>query len=148
MSLEYNEFCSFCGRGKDEVEILIAGEVATICNECAQQAVDYSKEILSSKKKAKKSTKQKVLKPKEITDFLDGYVIGQDQAKKYLSVAVYNHYKRIGTLADKDLELEKSNILLVGPTGTGKTERIKRDHTGEIRQPHNGSDLYRAGSDL
>ncbi len=121
MSLEYNEFCSFCGRGKDEVEILIAGEVATICNECAQQAVDYSKEILSSKKKAKKSTKQKVLKPKEITDFLDGYVIGQDQAKKYLSVAVYNHYKRIGTLADKDLELEKSNILLVGPTGTGKT---------------------------
>ncbi len=121
MSLEYNEFCSFCGRGKEEVEVLIAGEVATICNECAQQAVDYSKEILSSKKKTKKGSKPKVLKPKEITDFLDGYVIGQDQAKRYLSVAVYNHYKRIGTMADKDLELEKSNILLVGPTGTGKT---------------------------
>lgn len=103
--------------------MLIAGDIASICNECAQQALDYSKEALKVKKgkgtKAKSASK--LLKPKEITDFLDQYVIGQDEAKRYLAVAVYNHYKRINSHIDDDLDLEKSNILLVGQTGTGKT---------------------------
>ncbi|HNW49252.1 MAG TPA: ATP-dependent Clp protease ATP-binding subunit ClpX [Bacteroidales bacterium] len=123
MPAKINEFCSFCGRGKGEVDVLIAGDIASICNECAQQALDYSKEALKVKKgkgtKAKSASK--LLKPKEITDFLDQYVIGQDEAKRYLAVAVYNHYKRINSHIDDDLDLEKSNILLVGQTGTGKT---------------------------
>jgi len=121
MSAGYNDYCSFCGRGKDEVDVLIAGDISAICNECAQQAVDYAKEALASKRKGKGNKVSKLLKPKEITQFLDQYVIGQDEAKRYLSVAVYNHYKRINSLSDDDLDLEKSNILLVGQTGTGKT---------------------------
>jgi ATP-dependent Clp protease ATP-binding subunit ClpX len=123
MPAKINEFCSFCGRGKGEVDVLIAGDIASICNECAQQALDYSKEALKVKKGkgAKAKTASKLLKPKEITDFLDQYVIGQDEAKRYLAVAVYNHYKRINSHIDDDLDLEKSNILLVGQTGTGKT---------------------------
>lgn len=103
--------------------MLIAGDIASICNECAQQALDYSKEALKVKKGkgAKAKSASKLLKPKEITDFLDQYVIGQDEAKRYLAVAVYNHYKRINSHIDDDLDLEKSNILLVGQTGTGKT---------------------------
>lgn len=118
---QYNDFCSFCGRSKDEVEVLIAGDIAAICNDCAQQAVDYSKEALAQKRSKKGSKKTKLLKPKEITKFLDDYVIGQEEAKKYLSVAVYNHYKRIEHQSIDELDLEKSNVLLVGPTGTGKT---------------------------
>lgn len=123
MPSRYNEYCSFCGRGKAEVEVLIAGDIASICNECAQQAIDYSKEALKEKngKNRKNSDKSPLLKPKEITAFLDQYVIGQEEAKKFLSVAVYNHYKRINTKKADDLDLEKSNILLVGRTGTGKT---------------------------
>lgn len=121
MAAPYNDFCSFCGRGKDEVEILIAGDISAICNECAQQAVDYSKEAMSVRKGKKSVADSKLLKPKEITSFLDQYVIGQDEAKKYLAVAVYNHYKRINSNSGDDLDLEKSNILLVGRTGTGKT---------------------------
>jgi ATP-dependent Clp protease ATP-binding subunit ClpX len=123
MPAKINEFCSFCGRGKGEVDVLIAGDIASICNECAQQALDYSKEALKVKKGkgAKAKSASKLLKPKEITDFLDQYVIGQDEAKRYLAVAVYNHYKRINSHIDDDLDLEKSNILLVGQTGTGKT---------------------------
>lgn len=119
----YNDYCSFCGRGKDEVDVLIAGDIASICNDCAQQALDYSKEALSAKraKNGKSSKAGKLLKPKEITAFLDQYVIGQEQAKRYLAVAVYNHYKRINNPPDDELDLEKSNILLVGQTGTGKT---------------------------
>lgn len=123
MPAKINEFCSFCGRGKGEVDVLIAGDIASICNECAQQALDYSKEAMKVKKgkgtKAKSASK--LLKPKEITEFLDQYVIGQGEAKRYLAVAVYNHYKRINSHIDDDLDLEKSNILLVGQTGTGKT---------------------------
>ncbi|MDD2419254.1 MAG: ATP-dependent Clp protease ATP-binding subunit ClpX [Bacteroidia bacterium] len=118
---KYNDFCSFCGRGKDEVDVLIAGEIAAICNDCAQQALDYSRELLSKKKPKAAKGSGKLLKPKEITQFLDQYVIGQDQAKRYLSVAVYNHYKRINSNFEDELDLEKSNILLVGQTGTGKT---------------------------
>lgn len=124
MASKYNNLCSFCGRNENEVEVLIAGDIAAICNDCAQQALDYSKEAIASKRKGKKAgekSNNSLMKPKEITAFLDQYVIGQDEAKKYLSVAVYNHYKRINHPVGDDLELEKSNILLVGQTGTGKT---------------------------
>jgi ATP-dependent Clp protease ATP-binding subunit ClpX len=124
MASKYNDYCSFCGRGKDEVDVLIAGEIACICGDCAQQAVDYAKEAMRAKKgKSQKSVPdhQKLMKPKEITQFLDQYVIGQDEAKRYLAVAVYNHYKRISHPGNDDLDLEKSNILMVGQTGTGKT---------------------------
>jgi len=124
MASKYNDFCSFCGRNKSEVDVLVAGDISSICNECAQQALDYSKEALAAKRKGKKEgemSKNSLMKPKEITAFLDQYVIGQEEAKKFLSVAVYNHYKRINHPVGDDLELEKSNILLVGPTGTGKT---------------------------
>src|SRR3989339_1793838 len=123
MASGYNDYCSFCGRGKDEVDVLIVGDIASICNDCAQQAIDYTKEALSAKRANNKkgNTEGKLLKPKEITSFLDMYVIGQEEAKRYLAVAVYNHYKRINNPSDNDLDLEKSNILLVGETGTGKT---------------------------
>ncbi len=125
-----DEFCCICGRGGNEVKMLVAGNYGFICNECAQQANDYFKEQLASRSKVSKAD-LKLLKPMEITQFLDNYVIGQEEAKKFLSVAVYNHYKRImhqqdkkgakGAAKEDDLDLEKSNILLVGPTGTGKT---------------------------
>lgn len=124
MASKYNDYCSFCGRGKDEVEVLIAGEIACICGECAQQAVDYSKEAVRAKRsKGRKSedSEKKLMKPVEITQFLDQYVIGQEEAKKHLAVAVYNHYKRISNPGNDDLDLEKSNIMLIGQTGTGKT---------------------------
>lgn len=121
MASKYTDYCSFCGRGKSEVDVLIPGEIASICNECAQQAIDYSREALAAKKGKRKTSAKPLLKPKEITAFLDDYVIGQEEAKKYLSVAVYNHYKRINGNNGDDLDLEKSNILLVGRTGTGKT---------------------------
>ena len=126
-----DEFCCICGRGGNEVKMLVAGNYGFICNECAQQANDYFKEQLAQRSKVSKAD-LKLLKPIEITQFLDNYVIGQEEAKKFLSVAVYNHYKRIlhqqekkgaakGAGKEDDLDLEKSNILLVGPTGTGKT---------------------------
>jgi endopeptidase Clp ATP-binding regulatory subunit (clpX) len=124
------DFCSFCGRTENEVEMLVAGQYGLICNDCAEQAVEFFKEKLADKrKKSNKGGEITLLKPKEITEFLDNYVIGQEEAKKFLAVAVYNHYKRIihreeklkDSKKDDDLDLEKSNILLVGPTGTGKT---------------------------
>lgn len=121
MPSSFDDFCSFCGRNKSEVDVLVQGEIASICNECAQQALDYAKTASKKTKGKKPESSYKLLKPREITAFLDLYVIGQEEAKKYLSVAVYNHYKRIDSHSDEDLELEKSNILLVGQTGTGKT---------------------------
>ena len=117
--------CSFCGRSEREVRLLITGINAYICEDCAQQAYRIVQENLTDKDKAKADGKfklKKVPKPKEIKEYLDQYVIGQDEAKRYLSVAVYNHYKRLQQPADKDgVEIEKSNIIMVGSTGTGKT---------------------------
>ena len=119
--------CSFCGRTEREVKLLITGLNAYICEDCAQQAYRIVQENMprlngSSSAAPAEDKKKKVPKPKEIKAYLDEYVIGQDEAKRYLSVAVYNHYKRLGQAPDKDgVEIEKSNIIMVGSTGTGKT---------------------------
>ncbi|MGM0666366.1 MAG: ATP-dependent Clp protease ATP-binding subunit ClpX [Bacteroidota bacterium] len=113
--------CSFCGRTKKEVNLLIAGLDGHICDNCIEQAHGIVLEEMGSKSDFKLED-VKLLKPEEIKKFLDSYVIGQDDAKKYLSVAVYNHYKRLMQPKDRDdVEIEKSNIILVGETGTGKT---------------------------
>jgi len=113
--------CSFCGRDKKDVQILIAGMEGHICENCIEQAHAIIDEEFK-KNKNFDLTGVELKKPKEIKDFLDLYVIGQDDAKKVLSVAVYNHYKRLNQHADDEgTEIEKSNIILVGPTGTGKT---------------------------
>ena len=117
--------CSFCGRGEREVSLLITGMSGYICNECAEQAFQISKEALKSQGESKASLGfelDKLPKPKEIKAYLDQYVIGQDDAKRYLSVSVYNHYKRLAQQKEDDgVEIEKSNIIMVGSTGTGKT---------------------------
>src|SRR5919198_4486170 len=111
--------CSFCGKSQNEVKKLIAGPTVYICNEC----IDICNEIISDDQQAESVASRPPLpKPGEIKDFLDEYVIGQDETKKRLAVAVYQHYKRIELARKKsDVELQKSNILLIGPTGTGKT---------------------------
>ena len=118
--------CSFCGRTDREVRLLITGLNAYICDDCALQAYNIVQQqdwLHDDKANAKqKLAEKKIPKPMEIKDYLDQYVIGQDEAKRYLSVAVYNHYKRLQQPADKDgVEIEKSNIIMVGSTGTGKT---------------------------
>lgn len=111
--------CSFCGKGHAEVKKLIAGPTVYICNEC----VELCNEIIADTllEEVKVPTLPKLPTPKEIHLFLNDYVIGQERAKKILSVAVHNHYKRIYSPAEAEVELQKSNILLIGPTGTGKT---------------------------
>lgn len=119
-----NDYCSFCGRDAHEVQILVTGLDGFICEQCAQSAMDIVNLELNLKtpsKLSKKSAGLSIQKPKEIVQFLDQYIIGQDQAKKVIAVAVYNHYKRLNNPNLKDVELEKSNILFAGPTGTGKT---------------------------
>lgn len=119
--------CSFCGRKKDEVLMLISGIEGHICDHCIEQAntiVDTELSPGDKKSKGKEKTDTKLLKPSEIKKLLDEYVIGQDEAKKVMCVAVYNHYKRIAFMNENinaEVELEKSNILLLGDTGTGKT---------------------------
>lgn len=114
--------CSFCGRKKAETQLLIAGIDAHICNYCIDQANGILVEEYKNAPKPKDSTTIELKKPKEIRAFLDQYVIGQDKTKKVLSVAVYNHYKRLMQKPDNnEVEIEKSNILIVGQTGTGKT---------------------------
>jgi ATP-dependent Clp protease ATP-binding subunit ClpX len=115
--------CSFCGRKKPETDLLIAGIDAHICDKCIEQAHGIVLEELKANKNTKKNVGDLILKkPKEIRTFLDQYVIGQDQTKKVMSVAVYNHYKRLMQLqTEDDVEIEKSNIIMVGQTGTGKT---------------------------
>jgi len=114
------KYCSFCGRTDKEVGFLITGLDGCICNECAERAAEIVRDSKGSSDKPQ-FTLESVPKPKEIKDFLDQYVIGQDAAKRYLSVAVYNHYKRITQPEQDDVDIEKSNIILVGSTGTGKT---------------------------
>src|SRR5436190_20111389 len=115
--------CSFCGRNRDEVKILIAGQEGHICENCVEHAREIiEQELVISNDKPSSSFKLTVKKPIEIKKFLDEYVIGQDEAKKVLSVAVYNHFKRLQQkLGENDVEIEKSNIVMVGETGTGKT---------------------------
>jgi len=115
--------CSFCGRAKNEVDVMIAGVTGHICNHCISQAQNIVKEEVSGNVKRDIADQIKLLKPKEIKAHLDDYVIGQEEAKKLLSVAVYNHYKRLMQKEDDvdGIDIEKSNILLVGETGTGKT---------------------------
>ena len=119
--------CSFCGRSEREVRLLISGINGYICEDCAQQANRIVQEHLNDNAaptgtSVGKGQKLKVPKPKEIKDYLDQYVIGQDEAQRYLSVAVYNHYKRLQQpKSDDGVEIEKSNIIMVGSTGTGKT---------------------------
>src|SRR5688572_10935835 len=115
--------CSFCGRDKSETYVLIAGITGHICDQCIQQAQNILNDEMNSKLKNSINSQLTLLKPMEIKKFLDQYVIGQDEAKKVLAVAVYNHYKRISQKTKKsdDVEIEKSNIIMVGETGTGKT---------------------------
>ena len=122
-----NRYCMFCGRSEKEVPLLLQGLDACICSECVKIAGEYVNDFNRTTVVEPVGKLDSLYKPKEIHEFLDQYVIGQDRAKKLLSVAVYNHYKRINNNAEAevDLELEKSNILMVGPTGTGKTLMAK-----------------------
>ena len=114
--------CSFCGKKKAETELLIAGIDAHICDQCIEQANGIVIQEANSEISNKEVSPSKLLKPQEIKSFLDQYVIGQDFTKKILSVSVYNHYKRLKKNTSKDaVELQKSNVLLLGPTGSGKT---------------------------
>jgi len=111
--------CSFCGKSQDEVKKLIAGPTVYICDECIELCNDIIAEEFEKEEAAKLS---RVPKPAEIKRIIDDYVIGQERAKKILSVAVYNHYKRIENRTDaEDVEIQKSNIVMIGPTGSGKT---------------------------
>src|SRR5436189_1385694 len=117
--------CSFCGRNRDEVKILIAGQEGHICENCVEHAREIiEQELMTKDDRTPSSFKLTVKKPVEIKKFLDEYVIGQDEAKRVLAVAVYNHYKRLQQKTSEstnDVEIEKSNIIMVGETGTGKT---------------------------
>ncbi len=125
MAKQQTLHCSFCGRNRDEVKILIAGQEGHICENCVDHAQEIiTQEIFPQPEKNAQSSNYKlsVKKPVELKKFLDEYVIGQDDAKKVLAVAVYNHYKRLNQKVDSDdVEIEKSNIIMVGETGTGKT---------------------------
>lgn len=123
MAKQTNLHCSFCGRSRDEVKILIAGQEGHICENCVEHAQEIILQELQQRQEQQATQYRfNIRKPLEIKDFLDQYIIGQDDAKKVLSVAVYNHYKRITQKPQTDdVEIEKSNIIMVGETGTGKT---------------------------
>ena len=119
---DVNVLCSFCGKGREDVRKLIAGPSVYICDECIELCNDIVKDDL--KNGSEGAAEPAGFKPMQINEHLQSYVIGQEQAKKVLSVAVHNHYKRIsaGAFADNsDVELQKSNVVLIGPTGSGKT---------------------------
>lgn len=115
--------CSFCGKKRNEVQMLISGQNGFICENCIEQAHSIVKDTVSPAGFSPAESIDELKKPKEIKEFLNSYVIGQDQAKKQLSIAVYNHYKRLLHAKDenREVELEKSNIIMIGETGTGKT---------------------------
>jgi ATP-dependent Clp protease ATP-binding subunit ClpX len=124
MAKQQTLHCSFCGRNRDEVKILIAGQEGHICENCVEHAQEIiGQEMIHQPDKSAASSNYKltVKKPMELKKFIDDYVIGQDDAKKVLAVAVYNHYKRMNQKIDNEVEIEKSNIIMVGETGTGKT---------------------------
>ena len=126
MAGKHKNRCSFCGRSEDEVALMLTGLNGFICDECVRQAEHIVSESLGSEVRLKKGNAADIdmtdiPKPRDIKAFLDQYVIGQDSAKRYLSVAVYNHYKRLAQHRDDEVEIEKSNIIMVGATGTGKT---------------------------
>src|SRR6201998_2015075 len=125
MAKQQTLHCSFCGRSRDEVKILIAGQEGHICENCVEHAQEIiGQELMiypDAKAGAGNPHKLTVRKPIEIKKFLDEYIVGQDDAKKVLSVAVYNHYKRLNHKVENEVEIEKSNIIMVGETGTGKT---------------------------
>ena len=116
-------YCSFCGRSEREVELMLPGMNGCICNDCAERAVELTHEYLNKIASARLTDldMDTLPKPEEIKAYLDQYVIGQETAKRYLSVAVYNHYKRLNQSRNDVIDIEKSNIIIVGPTGTGKT---------------------------
>ncbi|MBU6157479.1 MAG: ATP-dependent Clp protease ATP-binding subunit ClpX [Bacteroidetes bacterium] len=123
MAKNSNLHCSFCGRNREEVKLLIAGQEGHICENCVEHAQEIIHQEIHSKQDATtaSSFKLSVKRPAEIKKYLDEYIIGQDEAKKVMAVAVYNHYKRLRQKVDSDVEIEKSNIVMVGETGTGKT---------------------------
>ena len=114
--------CSFCGLNKLQTKILVAGQDAHICDQCIEQAFSILNHQNKSNEPSINIEKSELINPKEIKQYLDDYVIGQDYSKKVISVCVYNHYKRINQkISDDNIEIEKSNVIMVGPTGTGKT---------------------------
>ena len=117
--------CSFCGKHQEQVARIIAGPGAYICNECVQLCMSILEDERDTAQTAAAEVPDAIPTPREIHKVLDQYIIGQEQAKVALSVAVYNHYKRIYFGGDEDVELQKSNILLLGPTGSGKTYLVK-----------------------
>ena len=120
--------CSFCGKPKSEVGMLIGGSTGHICDACVEQAMKIVDDESQHKLKDSLQSAMTLEKPKELNDLLNEYVIGQDEAKKVLSVAVYNHFKRLTqVLSDDDVEIEKSNVVMVGRTGTGKTLLAKNN---------------------
>lgn len=125
MAKQVKNKCSFCGKSEDQATLLITGLDGNICDECVEQAslMLSDANIIGNKKDAEKFDikNHKIYKPKEIKEFLDQYIIGQDEAKKVMAVAMYNHYKRLMHKQEDDVEIEKSNIIMVGETGTGKT---------------------------
>ena len=123
-STDNQERCSFCGKSRSQDKKLIQGPAANICNECVDLCIDIMEMDVETENENNKKIEslEELPKPKELHEFLNDYIIGQDEAKKALSVAIYNHYKRIGTDSDSgDVDLQKSNILMIGPTGSGKT---------------------------
>ena len=123
MATHKQDKCSFCGRPEKEVPLLLSGINGFICSDCVMQAYSIVQENIGVKPSSSSSGfgLNDVPKPKQIKEYLDQYVIGQEDAKRYLSVSVYNHYKRLGQQKDDGVEIEKSNVIMVGPTGTGKT---------------------------
>ena len=132
--------CSFCGTSQDEVRKLIAGPGVYICDQCIDLCNDIILDEADEETPVGKSSR--IPKPKEIRAYLDDYVIGQERAKKILSVAVYNHYKRIDAVGGKsEVELAKSNILLIGPTGSGKSTTAKSNGSPGVSSHEKASAL-------